>query len=62
MIPCGKYWYKDRQEAREGLVTMLKKPKLASPHLLQVYECQCCEGWHIGHNWRLRKQMMEREG
>lgn len=61
MQPCGKWWYKSRAEAEQRLNTMLQKPTTVHPETLNVYECGNCEGWHIGHNYRLRLKHVQRK-
>jgi hypothetical protein len=55
MNPCGKYWYKEREEAEAKVARMKKQPTVERAHQLNAYFCTRCEGWHVGRNYLLKE-------
>ena len=47
--PCGKWWYRTKAEAETQMARQKPDPNRGPGWELNVYYCQGCQGWHIGH-------------
>jgi hypothetical protein len=48
---CGKVRYESRAAANRAIATMAKhKGKRLGK--ASAYQCQHCDGWHWGHEWK----------
>jgi hypothetical protein len=54
MDPCGKVWYATLQEAEKKAATM--KSNRGANWILNAYYCYVCDGFHVGHTKKSRKE------
>lgn len=52
---CGKEWHLTQEEAQHRVSRMLTQRDIKRPETLSAYYHDVCEGWHVGHNYKLRK-------
>lgn len=50
MSPCGKFWYKSKDDAERTMRKMKSDPvRVAQGYILNAFYCHGCDGYHVGH-------------
>lgn len=47
----NKVKHRSKLWALQHRISLANDPETARPELLEVYKCQWCGGWHVGHKW-----------
>lgn len=49
-----KLRYMSKEEADEAIKRCSKLASIGKLRIMEVYECDVCDGWHIGHKVHIR--------
>jgi hypothetical protein len=51
---CDKIVWATLETANSMVDRLKSQPSAREPHLLDMYRCPSGNGWHIGHNYKLK--------